>query len=81
MATNEDIMLFCEENGLQIHPRKNLDVHVTRFNSSGHCPCDMNRTDCPCTQAYLEIDTNGVCKCTLLVNNRYLIDYGYIIDD
>ena len=48
-----------------INPSKGMEMYVENFFKFGHCPCDSNRTMCPCTEALDDIERKGCCLCRL----------------
>lgn len=53
------------EQGWVINPSKGMEYYVQTFLKLGYCPCDNNRTNCPCPQAITEVTGDGYCKCRL----------------
>jgi len=43
--------------------------HLKAYREHGHCPCDVNRPNCPCSLAQFEVMSVGHCKCSLFYRN------------
>ena len=83
-VTRVDILTFCKENLVLVHPMKKITDHVYLFNKRGHCPCstadDNDRMHCPCLLVGKDLAKEGCCKCTFFVTEEYLKINKYDID-
>jgi ferredoxin-thioredoxin reductase catalytic subunit len=59
------ILVFAKEHDYIVTPM-GWAKHLQAISQHGHCPCDSDRPECPCTLAIGEIAETGHCKCSLL---------------
>jgi len=59
------ILVFAKEHDYIVTPM-GWAKHLQAISQHGHCPCDSDRLECPCTLAEKEIAETGHCKCSLL---------------
>ena len=58
------LLVFAKEHDYIITPL-GWDKHLKAYAQHGHCPCDVDRPECPCQIAIKEIAEVGHCKCSL----------------
>ncbi len=83
ILTKAKLEKFTQENDLFLHPEKNLDAHIRRYNQRGFCPCtsgeDPTHIICPCDGIWTDLKKyRGSCKCSLFVTKEYMKRYGYL---
>lgn len=67
----EKMEKFAKEHNFNIHPKRIAkggipyiaDIYLIHH----HCPCKVDRLECPCKEALDEIQINGFCECRLFV--------------
>ncbi len=62
---------FVLDNKLGIHPKRiiigGIPYMAEIFLLNHHCPCKIDRLECPCKEALDEIDNYGFCECRLFI--------------
>lgn len=59
--------LYAKSKGWILSNYANNIVKRCIEKCDGHCPCDYERGFCPCNEHENEIETNGMCHCTLFI--------------
>lgn len=64
---------FAVENKLGIHPKRiargGIPYMADIFLLNHHCPCKVDRVECPCKEVLNEINSNGFCECRLFTKS------------
>lgn len=70
---------ITSKNGWVIHPKRTMDFFLKLVKEKGgHCPCSPDSRVCPCEEIYQDMEERNACKCTIIVNHDYLVEWGYI---
>lgn len=71
-----NIVMFTQNNGLQIHPGQDPLKWADLVLKKGGCPCVKGRPECPCNFVLEDIKELGRCRCGLFCNDAYLKEYN-----
>lgn len=82
MVTIAEMKKYALDHGVFLHPKKNIKQHINWVNKHGFCPCSPIRKSCPCDFVVSDMEEFGnCCKCTMFVNEAYLKEFGYTIEE
>ena len=60
-----EILDWARDHNLVIHPGGGYEYYLKNYVKSGRCPCDPERSHCPCPESVEETREDGHCKCHL----------------
>ncbi|HHE42044.1 MAG TPA: hypothetical protein ENL12_05325 [Dehalococcoidia bacterium] len=63
-----DIAEFAKRHGLIVPDGDCLAKHARRVVQLGRCPCAGERSECPCTEVFADLERLGRCECGILVD-------------
>jgi len=69
---------LLDETGWHVHPKRGMDVFSDLVrNKNGRCPCAPETRTCPCKEIHQDMKERNACKCTCIVNDEYLEQWGH----
>jgi len=62
---------FAKKYNLRIHPKRSFQQWAWLVTKLDGCPCDRDRSYCPCSQAPDEIMRYGYCLCAFFMTEEH----------